>query len=73
MTKQQFDLFKFLTMLNVLTLEQYVDAQLDARNAAGEWDDIDSESVWSAVADSTAYTYESFDKIDMPTRQVWLI
>lgn len=75
MTKRTFDLLRFLTKLEVLTIEEFIDAQLDARNAAGEWDDIDTSSVWSAVADSTGYTYEDFEREGqkMPAKQVWLI
>jgi hypothetical protein len=71
--KHGYDLLCLLTKLKVLSVEKFIEAQIDLRHMAGEFDDIDTSTCWVAVSHDPREPFESFDKKDMPAQQIALI
>jgi hypothetical protein len=73
MSKSTYTLLCMLVKLKVIGVDTFVEAQIDARHQAGEFDDIDGATYWVPVSHDPHEPFESFTEKDMPVQQIALI
>lgn len=74
MSKQIYNIIRLLTLLKVFSTERFIDAQIDARHAVGEFDNIETAYIYVRVAASPRMTYSDLicDN-NFAFKKVWLV